>query len=78
LRDRSIALSPMPMNAGTNMHLKSIVELGMIEYWHDGMISPGQKWRDEITVSIEKAQIAVLLVSADFLASDFISASFEK
>jgi hypothetical protein len=48
-------------------------DLGVIEYWHDGMISPGRKWRDEIGASIEQAQIALLLVSADFLASDFIS-----
>jgi hypothetical protein len=55
------------------VHLKPIFDLGVIEYWHDGMISPGRKWWEEISASIEKSQIAILLVSADFLASDFIS-----
>jgi hypothetical protein len=55
------------------VHLKPIADLGVVEYWHDGMISPGRRWREEIKASIEKAQIAILLISADFLASEFIS-----
>ena len=33
----------------------------------------GDKWREEITKAIDKANVAILLVSTAFLASDFIS-----
>lgn len=40
--------------------------------WDDGEINPGEDWRDHIMNAIDKCKIAVLLVSPDFLASDFI------
>jgi hypothetical protein len=55
------------------VHLKPIVDSGLILHWHDRRIVPGAKWREEIKVAIEAAKIAILLVSADFLASEFIS-----
>jgi hypothetical protein len=55
-----------------DIHLKPIVESGLIASWHDGLIDPGRKWREEKQLAIETAKIAILLVSADFLASDFI------
>lgn len=35
--------------------------------------APGDKWRKEIAENIGNAAVAVLLVSADFLASEFIA-----
>jgi hypothetical protein len=55
------------------VHLKPIVDAGLISHWHDRLIIPGSRWRDEIKLAIESAKIAVLMVSADFLASEFIS-----
>ena len=43
-----------------------------LELWSDEKIQPGSEWREEIRDAIKKARVAVLLVSADFLASDFI------
>ncbi len=43
--------------------------------WNDTRIKSGSLWRDEITQAINAARVAVLLVSADFLASDFIRGS---
>ncbi len=40
--------------------------------WDDTQIAPGTKWREEIARAIDEADIAVLLVSSGFLASDFI------
>jgi TIR domain len=37
------------------------------------MIIPGEKWRSEIQSTIESAGIAILLISADLLASEFIT-----
>jgi TIR domain/Clp amino terminal domain, pathogenicity island component len=55
------------------VHLRPIVDAGLITYWHDKMITPGDKWRKEIQSAIESAKIAILLISADFLASEFIT-----
>lgn len=44
-----------------------------IDFWDDSRIEVGQKWKDEIAKAIAKTKVAILLVSADFLASDFIS-----
>ena len=40
--------------------------------WDDGEIHPSEDWRARIQTAMDEAQIAVLLISADFLASDFI------
>jgi hypothetical protein len=41
--------------------------------WDDEMIKPGSKWKDEIDGALQKARVAVLLVSSDFLNSQFIA-----
>lgn len=44
-----------------------------IDYWDDTKIQPGQKWKDEIRQAIDQTKVAILLVSTDFLGSEFIS-----
>jgi TIR domain len=43
-----------------------------IRIWSDHQIPPGQSWSDEIEGAIASARVAILLVSANFLASPFI------
>ena len=56
------------------VHLKPLVREGAIDLWDDTRIQAGQNWKNEIDLALSKASVAVLLVSADFLASDFIAA----
>ncbi len=55
-----------------NQAVKPFVRNGLVDVWSDKKIQASQKWREEIQRAMEEAQVAVLLVSRAFLASDFI------
>jgi hypothetical protein len=52
-------------------HLKPLQRDGM-EVWDDTRLKAGEQWREEIRQALSATKIAILLISADFLASDFI------
>jgi internalin A len=53
------------------IHLKLLKRNGLIEIWHDRKINPSEEWRDKIDENLERADIILLLISADFIASDY-------
>ena len=52
-------------------HLKLLHRQGLILPWHDRMIEAGEEWKQRIDENLEAAEIILLLVSADFIASDY-------
>jgi TIR domain len=52
-------------------HLSVLRRSGLITEWHDRMIGAGGDWRGEIDRNLATADIVLLLVSPDFLASDY-------
>src|SRR5450432_3408134 len=43
-----------------------------VDPWDDERIGAGKNWKEEIERAMDRASVAVLLVSADFLVSRFI------
>jgi hypothetical protein len=52
-------------------HLSALERQKLIDGWHDRRISAGQQWKDAIDAHVSSAEIILLLVSPDFLASDY-------
>lgn len=48
-------------------HLKVLEIEGFYQSWDDTQIKPGSDWRMEIETALNQAQVAVMLISADFL-----------
>jgi len=55
------------------VHLKALEIVGELEVWDDKKITPGESWRDRILNTINEASIAVVLISAEYLSSDFVA-----
>ena len=53
-------------------HLRALARGARVEVWDDRRIELGEAWRAEIRDALQRADVAILLVSADFLASSFI------
>jgi len=56
-----------------HVHLAPYARQGKVDVWDDTRIRPGMRWKEEIEAAIAQAKVAILLVSADFLASEFIA-----
>lgn len=52
-------------------HLSILKRQGFIDGWNDRRIAPGENWEEEINLNLQKAKIVFLLVSSNFLASDY-------
>jgi hypothetical protein len=52
-------------------HLMALKRQGLIEQWHDRDISAGKDWEHEIDTNLNKAHIILLLISKNFIHSDY-------
>jgi len=52
-------------------HLSFLTREGLATVWTDRRILPGEPWHQHISKKLETADIVLLLVSADFAASDY-------
>lgn len=54
-----------------DIHLSNLKRQGKIAAWHDRGIGAGEEWKSQIDSKLESAQMILLLVSPDFIASDY-------
>lgn len=52
-------------------HLKPLQRQGLIDIWHDRNINAGLEWESEINKHLASADIVLLLISPDFMNSDY-------
>jgi hypothetical protein len=52
-------------------HLTPAEHAGLIASWHDRNILPGKEWAGVIDEAIKKAELILLMVSPDFMASNY-------
>jgi hypothetical protein len=53
-------------------HLAALEHKEILDAWDDRRIQPGEHWEPAIEKSINEAAAAIMLVSANYLSSDFI------
>ncbi len=56
---------------GLEKRLSLLRHQGIISEWHNRLITPGTNWSQEIDHHLERASIILLLISPDFLNSDY-------
>jgi tetratricopeptide (TPR) repeat protein len=54
-------------------HLSLLKRRGLIATWHDRLVRPGANRAEEIDAHLNSASVILLLISADFLTSDYCS-----
>ena len=54
------------------VHLKPLKQEGIIDLWANMKITAGAIWKGQIQAALDVSRVALVLVSAAFLASDFV------
>lgn len=68
----SYAHDDTPWLDNLNKHLAGLKNSGIIESWSDKAIKAGEKWDDVIKEQMANADAFICLLSASFIASDYI------
>jgi len=52
-------------------HLEPLRRMGLVETWHDRQIKAGDEWSKKISVNLEEADLILLVISIDFINSNY-------
>lgn len=67
----SYAQGDIELRDHLDKHLSNLKQQGSITSWHNRDISAGQEWAAEINEHLRKAHIILLLISSDFMSSEY-------
>ncbi|WP_041521915.1 TIR domain-containing protein [Gilvimarinus agarilyticus] len=65
------------LRRGLEKHLTTLVRNDVIEQWFDGEITAGSDWKSEIVSNLEKSDIFIFLITANWLNSDACTEEWE-
>ena len=66
------AAEDLPILEELKVHLSVLERLNMVDQiWYNGMVEAGENWEERVLDALHNADIILILVSADFIASDF-------
>lgn len=66
------------LRANLEMSLTPLCQLGLMTVWHDGMVRGGILWEQEVADHLAAAEMILLLLSPQFLASPFCYAQMQQ
>ena len=66
----SAAEKDVALAAELLQHLDPLKRFAGVDVWSEARIRPGDNWREEIQRAIDQADVALVLLSSDFLATD--------
>jgi hypothetical protein len=52
-------------------HLSLLKRQGFVTLWHDRNINAGTNWSNSVDQHLQSSEVILLLISADFIASDY-------
>lgn len=67
----SAAIEDEPLFQSLIRHIEVLERQGLISLWHNRKVKAGTNWLQEVESHLQNAQIIILLLSSDFLASDY-------
>src|SRR5713101_6788646 len=67
----SYAHKDEPLLNKLKAHLRPLQQQGLVDMWYDRDISAGTDWEQQIKKQLNTAHIILLLVSPDFMKSDY-------
>src|SRR5579863_2020535 len=67
----SYAHEDEPLRKQLTSHLSLLRRQGLISEWHDRQLLPGTQWEKGIDAHLETASVILLLISSDFIESDY-------
>lgn len=60
-----------PYRQRLDVHLAPLVREGLIEVWSDRSVAVGSDWQHDIQHELATADVMILLVTPDFVASNY-------
>src|SRR5690242_12563517 len=59
-------------------HLSWLKQRYRLTTWHDSKILPGEEWEQAIDTNLNNANLILLLISPDFMASEYCSKEMQR
>lgn len=74
----SYAPADSALREGVEKHLRLMQRQGIISTWSSHEVAAGQPWQESVDEKLREAHVVLLLISVDFLASDYLTSEMNR